>query len=77
MIQDFQLSIQRGDKLAIIGEEGNGKSTLLKWTYDEQMISDYCVAQGTIIRNNYIIGYLAQELSEVEKHMSITGFFHG
>jgi len=28
IIQDFHLSILSGDKIAIIGEEGNGKSTL-------------------------------------------------
>ena len=34
LIQDFNLSVQSGDKFAIIGEEGNGKSTLLKLIYD-------------------------------------------
>jgi len=41
LIQDLHLSIQSGDKFAIIGEEGNGKSTLLKFIYDEQLITDY------------------------------------
>ena len=29
LIDQFQLIIQKGDKIVIIGEEGNGKSTLL------------------------------------------------
>ena len=30
LIRNLSLSLNNGDKLAIIGEEGNGKSTLLK-----------------------------------------------
>ena len=35
---DFSFVINDGDKAAIIGEEGNGKSTLLKWVYDPGLI---------------------------------------
>ena len=31
ILEDFQLVLNDGDKAVIIGEEGNGKSTLLKW----------------------------------------------
>nr|WP_036692375.1 ATP-binding cassette domain-containing protein [Paenibacillus tyrfis] len=48
LIQDFQLSLQSGDKIAIIGEEGNGKSTLLKFIYDEHLIADYCTYEGNL-----------------------------
>ena len=30
LVKDLSLTVNQGDKLAIIGEEGNGKSTLLK-----------------------------------------------
>ena len=30
LISDLNITIQDGEKVAIIGEEGNGKSTLLK-----------------------------------------------
>ena len=30
ILEDFQLVLNDGDKAVIIGEEGNGKSTLLK-----------------------------------------------
>ena len=30
LLKDFSLSLNDGDKIALIGEEGNGKSTLLK-----------------------------------------------
>ena len=38
ILEDFQLVLNDGDKAVIIGEEGNGKSTLLKWMYDLSLI---------------------------------------
>lgn len=34
ILEDFHLTLNSGDKAVIIGEEGNGKSTLIKWIYD-------------------------------------------
>ena len=34
LLEDLNFTLQPGDKAAIIGEEGNGKSTLLKLLYD-------------------------------------------
>ena len=31
ILNDFSCVLNDGDKAVIIGEEGNGKSTLLKW----------------------------------------------
>ena len=31
ILNDFNLVLNDGDKAVIIGEEGNGKSTLMKW----------------------------------------------
>ena len=41
MVPDFSLVLQPGDKAAVIGEEGDGKSTLLKLLFDEALIADY------------------------------------
>ena len=48
ILNDFTFSLNPGDKAVIIGEEGNGKSTLLKLIYDEALISDYAEYTGTI-----------------------------
>ncbi len=42
IIDDFNFVLNSGDKAAIIGEEGNGKSTLLKLIYNESLIFEYC-----------------------------------
>ena len=74
LLDQFNLTINPGDKAAIIGEEGNGKSTLLKLIYDEKMVEDYIEYSGEIIRNNMRMGYLAQELTAEEKEMSVYEF---
>ena len=55
--------VNNGDKLAIIGEEGNGKSTLLKCILGK---CDYAKISGTIDYKNKIIGYLPQTLEKNE-----------
>ena len=37
LISDLNMTIQDGEKVAIIGEEGNGKSTLLKTLMGEKL----------------------------------------
>ena len=41
MLEDFQLVLNDGDKAVIIGEEGDGKSTLLKWIFDPALTEPY------------------------------------
>lgn len=67
LLQDLSFTLNQGDKAAIIGEEGNGKSTLLKLIYDETLVEDYVEYTGEIIKNQARIGYLPQELSQEEK----------
>lgn len=74
LLNKFNLVLNDGDKCAIIGEEGNGKSTLLKLLVDETLVDNYIEFSGEIIRNNSCIGYLAQELSAEEKKQTIYEF---
>lgn len=73
LVQDASFVCNDGDKVAIIGEEGNGKSTLLQWIYDPQRIEPYCQSEGTV-NGAQGAGYLAQQLSESEKELSIYEF---
>ena len=75
ILQDFSLVLNDGDKAAIIGEEGNGKSTLLKWIYDPEIIEEYAEVRGDRITNKERLGYLPQELPSDEKERSIYEFF--
>ena len=61
IIKDLSLILNKKDKLAVIGEEGNGKSTLLKAILG---IADFAEVEGTINKKENRIGYLEQSLTE-------------
>ncbi len=61
LIKNLNLTLNNGDKLAIIGEEGNGKSTLLKAILG---ICDYTKITGTVNIKGNEIGYLEQSINE-------------
>ena len=77
LLQNLSFTLNAGDKAAIIGEEGNGKSTLLKLIYNETLVENYVDYTGEIIRNQARIGYLPQELSHEEKALSAYAFMCG
>lgn len=74
LVSDLSFVLNDGDKVAVIGEEGNGKSTLLKLIYDSQMVEDYVEYKGEIIRNHCILGYLGQELRTSDKKRGVYEF---
>ncbi|MGN0474114.1 MAG: ABC-F family ATP-binding cassette domain-containing protein [Acutalibacteraceae bacterium] len=74
--ENFSFTLNHGDKAAIIGEEGNGKSTLLKLIYDQGLITEYCEYSGEIIKSGRF-GYLAQELTARQRQMTVYEFFCG
>ena len=75
IVQNFSLVLNDGDKAVMIGEEGNGKSTVLKWIYDPELVEDYAEGQGERILNRERLGYLAQELPAEHKEKTLYEFF--
>lgn len=73
-ISKLSLVLNSGDKMALIGEEGNGKSTLMKLIYDESLVENYIEYSGEIIRNRCVLGYLQQEMGSREKNLSVYEF---
>ena len=68
LVKELSLNLSKNDKLAIIGEEGNGKSTLLKCIMG---ICNYAEVTGTINLNNNKIGYLEQHITENYKEQKV------
>lgn len=67
IMQNVSLNIRRGDKIALLGANGVGKTTLLKIITN--LDQDY---QGTVnINPSLQIGYFAQELSDLNSNMTI------
>lgn len=75
LLSDFSFALNPGDKTVIIGEEGNGKSTLLKWLVSPALVEDYVEAEGERITGGAKIGYLPQELPAEEKERTLYAFF--
>ena len=64
LIEDLTFHINDGDRCAVIGEEGNGKSTLIKAIYNKSLIDDYAKCEGTLEVKDEIIGYLPQHMPD-------------
>lgn len=62
VIENFSFSLEKKMKVCIIGEEGNGKSSILKAIVDDEGLKEYAEISGYINKSNEVIGYLPQIL---------------
>lgn len=76
IITDLHLIVNPGEKLAIIGEEGTGKSSLLKTIVSPKLIASYADYTGQIHNQFKKIGYLPQSLSRKESDQTISDFLY-
>ena len=74
LVDGLSFVLHNGDKAALIGEEGNGKSTILKALADEALITSYAVCEGKISLGGHIGGYVAQELGDHELSLPICDY---
>ena len=75
ILENFNMVLNDGDKAVIIGEEGNGKSTLMKWIYDPELTEEYSGCEGDRITTGEVLGYLPQELPEEDKKKTLYEYF--
>ena len=77
LLEDFNFTLNTGDRAVIISEEGNGKSTLLKLIYDASLVSDYVEYTGQILTQGTLLGYLPQEFPDAWKKETIYSYCVG
>ena len=70
LVRDLSFVLNDGEKAALIGEEGNGKSTVLRWIAGDPAVEEYAEARGNIICDN-VIGYLSQELNRKDGKLPV------
>ncbi len=75
ILEKYSMVLNDGDKAVIIGEEGNGKSTLMKWIYDPELAEEYTECEGERITAGEVLGYLPQELPEADKGKTLYEYF--
>ncbi|UUX34290.1 ATP-binding cassette domain-containing protein [Fundicoccus culcitae] len=76
IIDDLTFVINPGDKIAIIGEEGNGKSTLLKWIMRDPSLENHFLIEGTIINQFSRLAYLPQSLPTELEDLSVEDYIY-
>ena len=76
LVKDLSLVVNPGEKLAIIGEEGTGKSTLLKTILSPDLIGNYADVTGTIQNSFNRIGYLPQNMEEKDLILTIKNYIY-
>lgn len=74
LLKNFNLILNNKDKAAIIGEEGNGKTTFIKSLISNKDILEYVDVEG-IINVPKNIGYLEQSLNELWLERELREFF--
>ena len=75
LIKDVSFVLNKGDKAVLVGEEGNGKSTLLKWIYDPVLTEAYAEAEGSRNTGGALLGYLPQELAAEDASKTVFEYF--
>ncbi|MBQ7785584.1 MAG: ABC-F family ATP-binding cassette domain-containing protein [Clostridia bacterium] len=74
LIENLSFTVSPGERIALIGEEGNGKSTLLRAIANEEEVSRYAEISGSIV-NTFASAYLPQELPSMDREKSAYAFF--
>lgn len=72
LISPFSITVSQGDKIALIGEEGNGKSVFLKALVDPGLLKALKIARS--LSHNIIFGYLSQEISKMDQQETILDY---
>lgn len=77
LVEHLHFVLGPTDRAVIIGEEGNGKSSLLKTIFDPSLVESYCEYSGRILKNGMILGYLEQDTPAQVLEMTPTEFLDG
>lgn len=75
LISGLDLVINQNSKLAIIGEEGNGKSSLLHVIRNREDLIPYLQVEGKIDSTYQTIGYLNQSLDAENSDLIVADLF--
>ncbi len=70
LLQGFTFALNAGDRVAIIGEEGDGKSTLLRLICHPEAAEGYAEYSGSVQTGGMLLGYLPQEVTAEEGALS-------
>ena len=73
LVSPFSLSVAKGDKIALIGEEGNGKSVYLKSLVDTELLKDLNIKRQ-MSDPNIVFSYVSQEITKYDLRLSVLDY---
>ena len=76
LVDGFSFTLRRGDRAVLIGEEGNGKSTLLQYIADPRSVEDWCECSGRVTKRG-TTALLHQTMPDALRDMTLARFFEG
>ncbi|MDD3400808.1 MAG: ATP-binding cassette domain-containing protein [Eubacteriales bacterium] len=76
LVCDLSFTLNDGEKAVIIGEEGNGKSTLLRFIVDPTSIDGYVTYSGDMLLNGSKLGYLPQTLPQSDRDVLVSEYLN-
>lgn len=76
LIKDLNVVINPGEKVAIIGDEGTGKSTLLRYLNDDKEIHRFVSVKGDYVKHFKKVVYLPQMLPLELEEYTINDFIY-
>ena len=76
LVKDFSFVVNKNDKIGLIGEEGNGKSSFLLSLVNKEKASKYLEIKGEINIKNEKIGYLPQILDDNILNLSLNQYLN-
>ena len=76
LAEGFSFTLGKGDKAVLIGEEGNGKSTLLKYICDPGLVEGYCECAGRVTARGRV-AYLPQRMEDRLREVTLAEYFDG
>ena len=77
IVEGLSFVLDAGDKAVIVGEEGNGKSTILKLIFEPSLVESYAEYSGEIVARSARFGYLSQEISSEDKKLTVFEYLSG
>ena len=76
LLDDFSFTLSRGDRAVLIGEEGNGKSTLLRYIVEPEAVKSYCECSGRAVCRG-TMAWLPQMMPEQLRDRTVAEYFEG
>lgn len=76
LIQDLNVVVNEGEKVAVIGDEGTGKSTLLRYINNDKEVFEFVSIESEKTNHFQKIGYLPQIMPKSHESLTIQEYIY-